>query len=114
MPEGEQKPNIPTEVERERLHDLAWLTDNLQALWPIAQAAYTEFGRGALVTDTTIEPSDSEDVFTAYFSQAVIALFDIEDASRMVAQYEPESQFVTVLFKAEGRVSTYRLGVPNQ
>ena len=113
MPEGEQKRHIPPWAERERLTDMVWIGENLHVLWPAAQVGYAEAGRGAIVVDITVRPTGAGNPF-AYYPQEMIATFGDADAIRMVAQYEPEWQFVAMLLKTEGRASTYRIGVPDQ
>src|SRR5688572_9763307 len=113
MPEGERKPHIPRWAERERLSDMAWIAENLQLFWSVAQAAYAEVGRGAIVADTTVQSTSGEHPF-GYVTREAIVVSGDSDAIRMVAQYEPDWQFVALLLKSEGRVSTYRIGVPNQ
>lgn len=110
MPEGERKSHIPPEAEQERLDDMAWLNENLPVFWPIAQTAYEEIGRGAIVTDLTVDVESGGHPF-AYCSQEVIVAFGDPDTIRMVEQYEPDQQFVSMLFKVGGRISTYRIGV---
>src|SRR4051794_13337500 len=110
MPEGERKPHIPPLDEHERLRDMAWLNENLEVFWPFVQTAYEEVGRGAVVADLTVH-LESGGHPLAYCSQEVIVAIGDLDASRMVEQYEPDWQFITMLFKADGCISTYRIGV---
>jgi hypothetical protein len=112
MPEGEHKPQLPAWDEQERRHDMAWINENLQVFWPMAQTGYEQVGRGAIVADLTVDLKSRGHPF-AYCNQEVIVAIGDLDAMRMVAQYEPDSQFVTVLFKTEERISTYRIGVRN-
>lgn len=92
---------------------MAWLNENLPVFWPIAQTSYEQVGRGAIVTDITVDLTSGDHPFV-YCTQEVIVAVGDPDAIRMVEQYEPDSQFVAMLFKAEGRISTYRIGVRNQ
>ena len=111
MPKGERRPQFPRWAEQERSSDLAWLVENLPLFWPVAQAGYTEFGRGAIVVDTTLQPTDGGHPF-GYFTQAQITEYGGEDEQRMVTEYDPEWELVTVLLKKRERVSSYRIGVP--
>src|SRR3982751_5057457 len=111
MPEGERKSEIPPWAAQERLEDMAWIGANLDVFWPAARGAFDEVGRGAIVVDTTVHPSEEGSLF-GYFSQQLVMAFGNPDAVRMVAHYEPEWQFVAMLFKRGGRVSSYRIGVP--
>jgi hypothetical protein len=96
--------------EQERLEDMAWLNENLPVLWPLAQTAYEEVGRGAIVADLTVELESGGHPF-AYCTQEVIAAIGNLDAGPIVEQYEPDWQLVAILFKRGGRMSTYRIGV---
>jgi hypothetical protein len=110
MPEGERKSSIPAWGEQERRQDMAWLNRNLHLFWPMAQSGYEEVGRGALVSDFAGELKNG--IYpVVYCPQELIVALGDQDAIRMVAQYEPEWQFVAMLLKSEKRVSTYRIGV---
>lgn len=111
MPQGERNSHIPRWAEQERLSDMLWIGENLSVLWPVAQAGYAELGRGAIVVDTTARPTGKGHPF-GYLPQEVVITFGDTDAVRMVAQYEPAWQLVTMLLKTDNRVSTYRLGIP--
>jgi hypothetical protein len=113
MPPSERKSGIPRWAEQERLSDMLWIAENLSLLWPVAQAAYAELGRGAIVVDITSRPTGEGHPY-AYFPQELVIAFGDRDAVRMVAQYDPSGELVTMLLKTENRVSTYRLGVPAQ
>ena len=106
----ERRRHIPEWDEDERLRDLAWLTENLPVFLPAALAAYAGVGRGAIVVDTTEQPSREGHPF-GYFPQQLIVAFGDPDAIRMVAEYEPGWQVVTMLLKSSNRVSTFRIGL---
>ena len=101
---------IPAWAERERTYDLAWIGENLSVLWPAAQAGYEEYGRGALLVDTTSRPTGAGHPFF-YGELEIVQEGGDQDAIRIVQEYEPSWEMVTVLFKAHERVSTYRIGV---
>lgn len=111
MPERKRRPDLPRWAEQERLGDMAWIAENLHVLWPAAQAAYAELGRGAITVDTTVHPPGMGHPFT-YLTQE--QLLDLGDAAtlRIVAQYDPTGELVTTLLKTQERMSTYRIGVP--
>ena len=111
MPEGEPQPHIPEWAQRERITDLAWIVENLHIFWPVARSAFDEFGRGAMVVDTTSRPTEQGHPF-GYFPQEQIETYGGEDEIRMVAAYDPEREMVTILLKPRDRWSTYRIGVP--
>jgi hypothetical protein len=119
MPHPEHK-RIPSWAERERSGDLFWIGQNLHVFWPIAQAGYDELGRGANVVGITSRPTGQGHPF-GYFRQEVLeehgdcaaSRSEAEwiDTRRMVAQYDPAWELVTVLLKTHDRTSTYRVGV---
>lgn len=110
MPEGERNSQSPSWHEQERGLDLAWINENLHVFWPLAQLSYVEVGRGAIVTDLTVDQPGGGHPF-AYCNQAAIITIGDPDALRIVAQYDPDWQFVALLIKPERRISTYRIGV---
>lgn len=101
---------FPDWAERERAGDLAWVKENLHVFWPAAQQGYEEFGRGAIVVDITQWPTGEGHPF-AYFPQEIVEDSDDEDAKRMVREYDPTWEIVTVLLKTDDRTSIYRVGV---
>lgn len=112
MPSPEQR-QIPDWAKRERTGDLSWIQENLHVFWPAAQLGHEDFGRGALVVDTTSRPTGAGHPF-AYLPEAGVVKMNEPDALRMVRGYDPTWEFVTVLLKSQERVSTYRVGVPSQ
>jgi hypothetical protein len=97
-------------AERERTGDLAWIKENLYVFWPVAQQGYEQHGRGAIVVDTTSRPTGEGHPF-GYLPQAMVEQQGDEDTQRMVREYDPAWEMVTVLLKIHERSSTYRLGV---
>ena len=112
MPHPERQ-RIPDWAQKERAGDLAWIGENLHLFWPVAQRGYQDSGRGAIVVDTTSRPTGNGHPF-AYVPQAGIENLNDQDALRMVSAYDPTWEFVTMLFKPQARVSTYRVGLPTQ
>ena len=104
---------LPDWAERERVGDLAWIGENLHVFWPAARQGYEEFGRGAIIVDTTSRPTGEGNPFI-YLPQEGVEKHGDTDAQRMVREYDPTWEFVTVLLKACDRVSIYRVGVPSQ
>lgn len=113
MPERRRHPHIPQWAERERRSDMAWLAENLHMLWPAAQTAFAQVGRGAITVDTTSTPTNAGHPFY-YLTQEQVNELGDADALRMVSEYEPSWELVTMLLKSEERVSTYRIGVPRR
>jgi hypothetical protein len=111
MPERERRPSIPAWAERERTSDLLWIAENLESFWQAAQAGYADQGRGAIGVDTTAAPTVVGHPF-GYLTQAQIGEYGGRDEMRMVATYDPTRELVIILLKAQGRVSSYRVGLP--
>lgn len=104
---------IPAWAHRERASDLAWIQENLHLLWPAAQHAFREAGRGAIVSDTTLQISHPHGSGHPFI---YLALSEVEaprwaDVLRLVKGYDPTWEFVAVLLKS-GRESAYRIGIP--
>ena len=112
----ERKPHIPEWARRERLADLVWIAENMQEFWAAAQRSFAEFGRGALAVDTTAQPEPGRGNPMYFVPQVQLPSLDFagEDEIRMVAEYDPAWQFVAMLVKKQGRVSSYRVGMPDQ
>ena len=110
MSDLERKPSTPEWAEQERAGDLAWLRENLDVFWPAAQQGYETLGRGAIVVDTTSRPTGEAHPF-GYFPQEVVEEQGDEDTQRLVRDYDPPTEFVSVLLKTQDRVSSYRLRV---
>jgi hypothetical protein len=102
---------IPEWAERERAGDLNWIMENVDVFWPAAQLGFEELGRGALVVDITRLPVEGGGHPFGYFPQQMFEQEGDQDTRRLVREYEPPSEFVTVLLKSRDRVSSYRLGV---
>ena len=105
---------IPQWAQRERTQDLAWVGENLHIFWPAARQGFEEFGRGALVSDTTtlVKHSGGESHPFVYLPSSEIEEHEWQDIIRMVKAYDPSWEFVAVLLK-QGRESAYRIGVPS-
>lgn len=102
----------PEWARRERAGDLAWIQGNLHVFWPAAQDGYEQAGRGAIVVDTTTQPEEETGHPFGYLPQQMLEQYEGEDILRMIVEYDPPWEFVTVLIKTEERTSTYRVGVP--
>jgi hypothetical protein len=105
--------HFPDWAERERSGDLSWIRDNLQVFWPLAQRGYQEVGRGAVVVNTRelVAHRGGMGHPFGYLEQETIAQHGDEDTQRMVGEYVPNEEFVSVLLKPQDRQSTYRVRV---
>ena len=104
---------IPRWAEKERGGDMAWIRENLHIFWPAARMGYEAVGRGALGVDTTetfAHPGGVGHPF-GYLDQVTVEQRGDEDTKRMVREYDPSWEMVTILFKPHERQSTYRIGV---
>lgn len=104
---------MPEWALRERRQDLMWVGDNLHVFRSVAESAYAEVGRGAIVVDTAVSTRSADresggNPFS-YFAQVVFESGDDEDIKRMVRAYNPARELVIVLIKPDQRVSMYRV-----
>ena len=109
----ERKRHIPKWAERERAADLAWIMENLSDLWPAAWTGYAAHGRGALAVDTTVQPVPDKGHPVFYLVQQQIDEYGGPDEIRMVVEYDPTWEMVTILLKERERISSYRIGIPS-
>ena len=73
-----------------------------------ADMAFQDFGRGAIVVDTTSMATG--DIHPcAYFPEEAIQRYEDEDINRLVTHYDPSDELVVILLKAESRTSSYRI-----
>lgn len=110
---SEREPQeFPDWAEEEREGDLGWIRENLHLFWPMAQLGYQEVGRGSIFVDATTSYEHPGGVgnLMAYLEQAIVEELADEDTQRLVRDYDPETQFVTTLLKAQDRLSSYRVG----
>lgn len=104
---------IPDWAQQERSQDLAWLGENAHVILPAAKLAFEEFGRGAVIVDTNTVVEDAGHLGNPmfYLPAEEIVRNGWLPALRMVGEYDPGWEFVTVLLKRD-RESAYRIGVP--
>ena len=105
---SKEKPGIPDWAQQERLADLAWISQYLEAFWVAASFAYRQSGRGAIVVDTTTQMPGAGHPF-GYVKQIDFEALDDADTQRILREYEPASEFVVLLWKTGDRTSTYRV-----
>jgi hypothetical protein len=82
----------------------------MHVFWPAARQGYETLGRGAIVVDTTSRPTGEGHPF-GYIPREVVEEQGDEDTQRLVREYDPPTEFVSVLLKTQDRVSSYRLRV---
>lgn len=104
-----ERRRIPEWAQRERQSDLRWIRENLHVFIPAAKEGYEQAGRGALVVDTTVQPSPGAGHPFGYSSQEQINEHDDEDIKRLVREYNPPSELVIVMLKPKDRTSSYRV-----
>ena len=104
----EQETESPQVKLKEHWVDLDWIIHNLIVFAPAAASGHREFGRGALITDTSIE-NETETCPFAYFPQEEIALYEDKEINQIITAYDPLEELVIILLKAEGLPRSYRV-----
>jgi arylamine N-acetyltransferase len=100
---------VPEWSRQDRQGDLAWIGENLSALAFVSQLAYADAGRGALFIDVGVQPLSEPVQLFGYLAQLDVERVADEDTVRMVQGYNPDEEFVLVIFKEQERSSTYRV-----
>ena len=100
---------IPDWAQHEREVDLEWIDEKLEQFQKTAFSSYKEVGRGAIVVDTTDQPSLGAGIPFGYSPQEQVEAYEDEDTNRMMGEYDPDREFVVVFLKPEDRTSTYRV-----
>lgn len=104
----EYQRDIPDWARQERETDLAWIRANLALFFPLATMAFAEHGRGAVVVDTTVQmPKQGHPA--GYVPQELLAEIQDNDLDRLIREYDPDQEFVMVLWKTGDRTSAYRV-----
>ncbi len=113
MPAHNEKSPVPDWAQRERAQDLAWIRENLDVFWPAAQQGFKTAGRGAIVVETVkgVKHEGGEGNPFIYVPTTIIQEEHWADVMRLVNEYDPTWEFVTVLLKHQ-RESAYRIGIP--
>jgi len=104
-----ERQSIPDWAEQERAGDLNWIKENLPALETASQVAYQGSGRGVLFIDVAAQPLSEPVQMFGYLPQSDVEESADEDTIRMVRAYNPNQEFVIILFKETERSSTYRI-----
>ena len=105
----QERERIPSQSKlKERWVDLDWIIHNLIVFAPAAESGHREFGRGALIVDTSPDHANETYPF-AYFPQEEIALYEDEEINQQIAAYDPLEELVIILLKAEGLPRSYRV-----
>ena len=93
---------------KERWVELDWIIHNLIVFAPAAASGHRQFGRGALIVDTSTEHKNETCPF-AYFSQEKIATYEDKDINQMIAAYAPLEELVIILLKAKQLPRSFRV-----
>jgi len=87
--------------EAQKAAESTWLKENIVAFWSTAYAGYYDGGRGAIVIDTTSTGLSEDTPF--HYSRQDLVEEQADEISRqlaeLVADYDPESQFVAVFIR---------------
>lgn len=105
---AEYKRDMPDWASQEREADHKWVQDHAAVFFRAANTAFENSSRGALVVDTTTRILGKGHPF-GYVTQDELARLNDDDIDRIVGEYEPEYEFVIVLWKTGDRTSTYRV-----
>lgn len=105
---AEYRKDIPGWAHQERETDSAWIQANLALFFPLATMAFSEHGRGAVVVDTTMQKPEQGHP-SGYVPQELLAELHDNDIDRLVREYEPENEFVMLLWKTGDKTSAYRV-----
>ncbi len=87
-----RRKEIPDWARKERVSDWAWIAENMYVLWPAAQKAHQEQGRGALMIETltVVQHGGGSGNPMYYLTERVIEESErYPDALRMVRAYNP-------------------------
>jgi len=95
---------LPAWARQERRRDLEWINENVAIFWAAATASFEVSGRGAIVVDTTTQPSPDAGHPFGYLSQNQLEQDGDEDTKRMLSR-----ELVPLLLKPEYRTSSYRI-----
>src|SRR4051794_25739270 len=100
MPDNAERPRrqrgrdpnrkLPDWAQQERESDVSWIAENLHVFRPAAQERFAAHGPGAIVIDTTVQPSPDAGHPMYYMPQEQIAIVGDEDVLRMVGEYDPQ------------------------
>ncbi|HUS84069.1 MAG TPA: hypothetical protein VMX56_02910, partial [Anaerolineales bacterium] len=85
---------LPAWARQERRRDLEWINENVAIFWAAATASFEVSGRGAIVVDTTTQPSPDAGHPFGYLSQNQLEQDGDEDTKRMLSQYDPSRELV--------------------
>ncbi|HET6443244.1 MAG TPA: hypothetical protein VFI27_01580 [candidate division Zixibacteria bacterium] len=106
---GAENQNIPAWAHLERERDFEWIDENVEIFCAAATSSFEVSGRGAIVVDTTTQPSPDAGHPFGYLSQNQLEQDGDEDTKRMLSQYDPSRELVLLLLKPEYRTSSYRI-----
>lgn len=108
------KPPEPEEIAAERRQDLEWIGEHLLLLQVIAQTGFLDWGRGAVGIDKVTKIEEYPGHPFNYLPEQIVYEFLDNHTHKMVKEYDPAWEMVTILFKEDAKLSSYRLGVPYQ
>jgi hypothetical protein len=102
--------NTEEDVDDKRSRHTTFLQDQYIQLAAFGWDSHSESGRGALV----IQPGEQEGVQISYLNDPQLRLNGFSDELlQMVANYNPQTEFVVSIIEPEEGESDYRLGASN-
>jgi hypothetical protein len=99
---------IPDWAVLDREREQAWIRQNLDVFWHSATQGSQCAGRGAIFVDVAARPMGNRNLFT-YFTADEVERYENEAIDRLVAEYNPDEEFIIVLLKPKQKVSSYRI-----
>jgi hypothetical protein len=105
-----ERPEHVPPAEPEKPAELIWLEENLPIFGAAAQVGYEQAGRGAIFINLNPE-MDWEKTQFQYTDQSLIPVGEDEVSQhlvQLVAEYDPEKEFVAVIIKPDKQVQTFQ------
>ena len=103
-----EKPAITTWSAKEQEVDLAWIGENLAVFKETALVEYDEQGPGLIIVHTYKQLEEGGHLY-GYLSQMVVEQFENERVTQLVREYDPKTETVIMLLKADYQENTYRV-----
>ena len=97
--------NSPEEISSESQKDLDWINNNREILWLTATVAFEEIGYGFIAVDLRGQENETSNRF-GYHSEDELDAKE-EELQKLLQEYDPDREFIAVLWKDGGRSDIY-------
>lgn len=87
---------------KSRPEDLNWIKDNRTVLWLATTVAFEEIGYGFIFVDLT-EQTEGEGHPFGYYSEGELEPQQDGKLRRLLEEYDPDREFISLLWKGEER-----------